>query len=826
MERELKKMLGFLKDGDTKQKQNEEVKALIKEIREATHKAEDLIESYLIRASRFPHSFTSLNSRSNFFQKIDEIKKRIKDISARRSEHGLVNLGTNHYNVELVGRNRECNNVDCDDGVTSIIGFRDEKRAIREQLQSSISQLFVVAIVGIDGLGKTTLASSVYHNAIIKEKFGARAWVSVTENCTVIDVLRKMIKELAEIPKKIKGETLSTRSKRIIQEVKEDHSNLENWREDEIKWALHELIKTKGKCLIVIDDVCRKEIWERIRTAFLTTDNGSRVILTTRSMEIAKSADPYTNPYELRLLDDQESRALFLRKIYPNENLLEFVDELKEVGEELLTICGGLPLYLVLLGGLLSTKVKTFNVWSNVLKTLNSQSNDVLGLCYDELSHGLKPCFLYIGAFEGGSEIRASQLKRLWMAESLVLDKKDNLEREQIANLYLEYLIKRSLFLVTKRKYNGNPSRITIHRLIRDLCIKEGKENNFLNVEEPNLNNISSSSSPTVSTARRLAFHGGISNAYIDPRSLGLMTPSLRTLMYFGSSKLEHRLGQHLDGLKLLTVIDVEGERRLTTIPNEITNLIHLKYLRWIVHSNHGVKSLPSLGSLHNLQTLATNAMIRVEDGLDALKNLRCLTHVKCGMLVAKQIIKLTSLKRLKITFNEKVIFNQFEKQRAIESVSLFGEEGSIQPEAFTVFPSLHKLKVCGKLSDSKPLPAYSLFPQGLTKLALINSRLNKDPMPTLEKLPNLVILSLEDRAYDGKSMVCSPMGFPLLTRLVIKKLEKLEEWKVAFGAMKRLGSLTIEGCRRLKMLPEGLQHINSLKEMKLIQMGNVVIIE
>jgi NB-ARC domain/Rx N-terminal domain len=829
MRRELKKLLCFLKDGNAKQTRDAEVKFWIKDVIEMAHGVEDLVDNYLFRTSRFPHYFSSIHSRRSFFKKVDEIKQKINGLSAQRLKFGLVNLGTRHYISNQMfdpkAQKRECVYVDGDDDVsTSIVGFGEERKALMGQLKSSDNRLLVLSLVGINGIGKTTLANLVYQSVDIKRIFISRAWVSVTKHCTMTNILENIIKELVNSPKKIKGQTLSKHSKWIIDAVKEDH-NLEGWKEEDINLALHELIKIKGKCLIVMDDVHRKEIWERIQTAFVTINNGSRVLITTRSIEVGKFIGPSTVPYELGVLNETESKLLFLKRIYTEDIVHEFMDDLKEIGEKLLRICGGLPLHLVLLGSLLSRKAKTYGAWSKVLETLTLQSNDILGLCYDELPLDLKPCFLYIGVFEEGSEVKASQLKRQWMAESLVLDKEGNQfqEKEKIANQYLEEFSKRFLVQVTKRKYNGNPSRVRVHRLLQELCSKISKENNFLIVQGRCSKNPPAAS--TVITARRLAFHGSIPNTYFDPVTSDLATPSLRTFMCSGSSKLQHRLAQHLEGLKLLTVIDVEGEKRLTTIPSEISNLIHLRYLRWIVHSDQGVKILPSLQNLHNLQTLATNAMIKIEDCLDGLKSIRCLTHAKCGYLVARQLMKFTNLRRLKITFSEEVTLNQFEKQRTLESLSLYGE-GSIPMEAFTVFPALRKLKICGILTDSKPLPAHTSFPEGLIKLTLAFSCLSKDPMPTLEKLPNLMILSLEDRVYDGKYMVCSDGGFPRLVLLVLKKLEKLEDWEVAYGSMKKLRSLTVEGCRRLKMLPEGLQHINSLKKIKLIQIGNMVVIE
>jgi hypothetical protein len=123
-----------------------------------------------------------------------------------------------------------------------------------------------------------------------------------------------------------------------------------------------------------------------------------------------------------------------------------------------------------------------------------------------------------------------------------------------------------------------------------------------------------------------------------------------------------------------------------------------------------------------------------------------------------------------------------------------------------------------GKLEK---LPESNEFSPNLTKLTLISSELMEDPMATLEKLPNLPILILDDYSYVGKEMVCSAQGFPLLESLHVVELPELEEWIVEEGAMPRLIHLRIWNCSHLKMLPEGLQHVTTLKKLEVLYMPN-----
>ena len=130
--------------------------------------------------------------------------------------------------------------------------------------------------------------------------------------------------------------------------------------------------------------------------------------------------------------------------------------------------------------------------------------------------------------------------------------------------------------------------------------------------------------------------------------------------------------------------------------------------------------------------------------------------------------------------------------------------------------PHIEKLKLYGAI---KKLPEVHQFSPYLAKLTLsgisfTKNPIEKDPMATLEKLPNLKILFLLYHDFEGKNMVCSERGFPLLQHLLLLELDELEEWRVEEGAMPSLCHLTIDRCRGLKTILDGLRFVTTLQEL------------
>ncbi|KAJ1688977.1 hypothetical protein LUZ63_013132 [Rhynchospora breviuscula] len=172
--------------------------------------------------------------------------------------------------------------------------------------------------------------------------------------------------------------------------------------------------------------------------------------MTSRFIEVAQSADSIMKPYELRFLNDEDSRNLLIKKALPYQKSGDkFPDDLRELVDALSKKCEGLPLALIVLGGILSTKDHIYNAWEKVLRTMEWHSDgkdciNILAMSYDDMSCYLKTCFLYLASFPEDYEISARCLIKMWIAEGF-MPQQGRKTMEEIAEDYLDQLFQRLL---------------------------------------------------------------------------------------------------------------------------------------------------------------------------------------------------------------------------------------------------------------------------------------------------------------------------------------------------------------------------------------------
>ncbi|XP_039116559.1 probable disease resistance protein At1g58602 isoform X2 [Dioscorea cayenensis subsp. rotundata] len=719
-----------------------------------------------------------------------------------------------------------------------MVGFVDEKKTIVQELvDTSKKHQSVISIVGMGGLGKTTLAKSIYNDPRVKRSFDIFAWVIISQECTILDILNKILLEKLETSP---GDTIESLSVKVFEKLK------------------------KGRYLVVLDDVWRENVWDQLQKVFPDDQNGSRVIITTRFINVAKIANPTTEPHELRCLDEKESRALFLRKVFPNQNIETCCPTyLVDYAHQLVQRCGGLPLALVVLGGFVSTKPQTQDAWRKVVESMNGQfvecgerCLEIIALSYNNLPYYLKSCFLYFGCFKEDWTISSEILIRLWLAEGF-LPVKDGKTTEEVGLDCLEDLAQRCMVQITSREYDGSVYCCQIHDVLRDMCIKKAKENRYFEIYKNNdtVDNVTMSNA-----ARRIIVCNEVA-------ILNYSNSMLRGLFYgvYGSyNRLAFRaLKGQLGRFKLLRVLCLHT-KGISEFPSEIKSLIHLRYLGFSdefsdeFSEDVNLKEIPSwICHLHNLQTfiLSCRNLEKISDSLWTIgnlrhvklpmssrvpppnmgnnvpKNLQTLKGINAGSWIGNALPKLTNLCELSINevFNDHgdALSSSLQKLGRLASLSIYSASFSIHGRAIcldnniiTAFSNQHclkKLVLWGSL-NRKHLPHNDVFPQQLVKLKLGGSGLEQDPMATLEKLPCLKYLELWHDSYVGKHMICSATGFPQLLSLRIVVLTELEEWTIEEMAMPCLKFLEIYNSRRLKMIPEGLKNV-PLDQLEVIQM-------
>ncbi|KAJ4794375.1 Disease resistance family protein [Rhynchospora pubera] len=428
---QLHQMQCFLKDAVSKQKKDERVKGWVRDIRDVAYETEDAIDEYLwvVARSRLKHvgffekcfrKPFEIYARHKLGKSICKIQIRLNIISQGRTIFGIKNLDDERSDRRPMLRGPWVP----DDDEYEIVGFKNNQRSIISQLIAGkrTPRRQIISIVGQGGLGKTTLAHKVYNSKEVKGYFDERIWLTVSIEFNLNVLLKKVLDKLG----------------------KPIHKETEN--DDEYLLVEVKLSLRQKRYLIVFDDVWTFESIDQFQKALPNDSNGSRVLMTSRFSNIAKRADLGSITHELQFLNEEESLQLLLAKaFFPSTSNIS--DDLIELAKKLAKKCGGLPLALVLIGGLLSMRAPNYNDWYRVLQTMDWKSNciecmKVLGTSYEDLPHSLKPCFLYFGCFPEDTDIGASALMRMWIAEGFIQsDGRGTLE--DTAECYLEELIQR-----------------------------------------------------------------------------------------------------------------------------------------------------------------------------------------------------------------------------------------------------------------------------------------------------------------------------------------------------------------------------------------------
>ncbi|KAK1309921.1 Disease resistance protein RPP13 [Acorus calamus] len=509
LQSEFKLLQRFLSKANMSHNNDEVMNEWLKQLRDAAYEGEDIIDDYILqnerRIRRRSHlkrvvlSLHDMSAHRRVGKSIVAVQEDLPMIFSNKDRYG-INITRDHVSIKaLEKRKRRDFNPEIDDD--EIVGFDDDARRVVRQLTALGDELRVVTIVGMGGLGKTTLAKKVYN---VQMGFECVAWISVGQNCQEVNLLRQLIKKtICCDPEELK---------------KMERENLEE--------SLNEYLKNK-RFFIVMDDVWEDGLWGSIKPVFRDIRNGSRILFTSRSYSIAKAADPNEDPYQLRFLNEDECWDLFNKRVSCPTDLVD-------MGKPLVEKCKGLPLAIIVLGGLLSKKACNALEWKRVLDTLDwrfdpttKDCREVLALSYRDMPDYSKACFLYLGLFPGNTEIRSSKLKLLWIAEGFVAGNTRK-KPEDIAEEYLEELYERSLIQVASKKSCGRSrtcgiKSCRIHDLLRDLAIALSNEFEFLSV----FGNQDTEFPPKA--RRRLSIHGDVSNEVPLHKS----SPSLRSLLCF-----------------------------------------------------------------------------------------------------------------------------------------------------------------------------------------------------------------------------------------------------------------------------------------------------
>ncbi|EEF36947.1 putative disease resistance protein RGA3 [Ricinus communis] len=739
----------------------------------------------------------------HFNEGIGDVEKEKED-DERRQTHSFV------IESEIFGREKDKADI-----VDMLIGWGKGE------------DLSIIPIVGMGGMGKTTLAQLAFNDVKVKEFFKLRMWICVSED---FDVQRL--------------------TKAIIEAVTKEGCDLLGM--DLLQTRLRDRLAGE-RFLLVLDDVWSEDYnkWDRLRTLLRGGAKGSKIIVTSRSARVAAIMSSLSTCY-LAGLSEDDCWTLFSKRAFGIGGAEE-TPRMVAIGKEIVKKCGGNPLAVNTLGSLMHSRrdeQEWIYVKDNELWKLPQECDGILPalrISYNHLPSYLKRCFAYAAVFPKDYEINKDRLIQMWIAEGLVEISNCDEKLEDMGNTYFKYLVWRSFFQVARECEDGSIISCKIHDLMHDLAqfvagvecsVLEAGSNQIIPKGTRHLslvcNKVTENIPKCFYKAKNLHTLLALTEkqeAVQVPRSLFLKFRYLHVLILNSTCirKLPNSLGK-LIHLRLLDVshTDIEALPKSITslvnlqtlnlshcfelqeLPKNTRNLISLRHT--IIDHCHSLSKMPSrIGELTSLQTLS-QFIVGKEYGcrLGELKllNLR-------GELVIKKLENVMYRRdakeaRLQEKHNLSLLKLSWDRPHDISEIVL---------EALKPHENLKRFHLKGYMGVKFPTWMMDAILSKLVEIKL-KKCMRCEFLPPLGQLPvlkALYIRGMDAVTYVGKEFYGNGVinGFPLLEHFEIHAMPNLEEW-LNFDegqALTRVKKLVVKGCPKLRNMPRNL---SSLEELEL----------
>ncbi|GLT27106.1 hypothetical protein SLA2020_021330 [Shorea laevis] len=795
LQNKLRMIKDVLLDAEERQVRDRAVKGWLEKLRDVVFEADDVLDeaAYESEKCKVENQNQKLRKVLNFFTsnplrfRSDEIARKIKKIIAsveainnEAREFGLQNRLAGTV-VSEHRRNAQTHSTIAD--LSEFVGRKDDISMIVHLLTDSLdeSRLSVLSIVGMPGLGKTTLAQALYNDEQIRNYFGERIWVCVSDNFEVEKILTEMLESLT-------GNSCAVKNKdTVIQKIRE---------------AMGE-----NNFLLVLDDMWDEEShgkFEDLRSCLLGVCKMSRnrVIVTTRNEKVAlKMRTLPKHMHHLGKLQTADCWSI-IRKRVPGD--VSITLELEKIGRDIAQLCGGVPLVARVIGGILCTELLDRITWLSIkgkIEALGPLEHDieirgVIKLSFDHLPElALKQCFAFCSIFPKDFVMERKLLIQLWMALGFLQSTEESLmTMEDIGNKYVNDLLSYSLFQEQQRDSFGTLISCKMHDLIHDFAQLISKSETMIWKSQSNIPNV-----------RNLNLIYGIGTV---PTNLRDVAPKLLTLFLKGDFSNEMKVD--LRSLRVLSFVDSVDTKELPPCVGNMKNLRYLDISRTQITKLP--EFIPKLCKLQTFRFMTCRSLEMPPKGIGSLINLRHIYFNNEKQMPAN-IGKLTCLQTLPMFFVGTTMGCKIG-----ELGSLRGLKGS--------------LKICNleHVKDKSEAMGAKLHEKTISKLRLrwgkeSNRDGDEDVFEGLQPHSDLQVLEID--GYGGKSLPswmlknvsnCDMLLLKNLVELRIVQCRKLESIPVMTG-FSSLQMLSISNCVELSTIADGaFAKLASLKELRILE--------
>ncbi|KMZ57358.1 NB-ARC domain-containing disease resistance protein [Zostera marina] len=724
-----------------------------------------------------------------------------------------------------------------DMGGDVVLGRDHDLKIILEQLLfKEKTNIEVLVLVGMGGVGKTTLAKLVYNDRQIDALFGERKlWVCVSEIFDLSKIIKLVIEQIDGKPCQLEGlQALSKKLKEILE---------------------------KNMYLLVLDDVWTStsltcDSWSNMKSLF----HNCKILVTTREENVTSVILPKPYMHRVGCLPEDACLSLFENIAFTNGDVIR--EELKDINKSIVKKCKGVPLAVRVLG------IEEKNILDPNIEGENRISK-ILKFSYYHLPLKSMFCFVYCSIFPKDSVMEKMALIQQWVGNGFI-----SLNE---GNEIFDDLLSRCFFQDVEKDVYGNIITFKMHDLIHDLAksiansrqcgifdevLSDRKQVRYLSIlnmgEEFSYSDISSKLRTLQLLSSRL-----VSTTFLD--NCFTKFKFLRVLVCSDQFYNLEDVSSSIDNLKLLRYVDF-SRTGITRLPETVCNLQNLQTLK--VNNCHSLIILPNkLGKLSELRYLENNDCCRldsmpvgmdrlsllqtlntfvVNDGGKNLNELRHLDHLE-GSLHIKRLGRISNvvlengilngknnLVSLKLDFDIDDIFT-LEKSTGryaekvlqalqphpnLKSLNIIGFNGFFISLDMSCLQSLIHLEIM-KCYNLTSLPNDMCSFQSLTHLEIYycpNFTTLSNNMCCLQFLTHLQINDCTNLTFLPNDIGC----LRFLTHLQINDCTNLTFLPNDIGCLRFLTHLKNSRCENLTYLPNSMGYLQSLTHLEISRCENL----